>query len=88
MNTEQRLEGLSLPELRQLVRVAEDQVYSRRCTSYHQNTGTCVLEKGHEGFHRNDFPDGSGGTARRPDEAMTYPVITMWEFFDSRTEQP
>ncbi|MFD8943362.1 hypothetical protein ACFV00_15355 [Streptomyces californicus] len=73
--------SLPLRELRKLLRLAEDQERERRCHSYHQGGGPCVLENGHQGPHRNDSPAGNGGTATKPDSAVPHAVITMWEFF-------
>ncbi|MFJ3540378.1 hypothetical protein ACIPQA_33665 [Streptomyces sp. NPDC090109] len=79
--TEETLRGLSLAEVRELVRLAEQHLYDRRCQAHLHGVGPCTAEPPHkDGWHECDI---SARAAASPAHTAT-PVRAMvrWRFPD------
>ncbi|WP_399559079.1 hypothetical protein OG762_52475 (plasmid) [Streptomyces sp. NBC_01136] len=75
------LAGISLYELREVIRLAEQELYDRRCQSRLNSVGNCTAEPPHaDGWHECQEAFGSAGNPSYT--GAPQPATIRWRFSD------
>jgi hypothetical protein len=86
MIDKEALAAMPLEELRELQRLAEQQVFDRRCHSQLNGVGPCMLEPPHaDGWH--ECSRTFGNHASPGYSAAPEPVTVRWRFADEVVDQ-